>query len=433
MVIFRIFSREGLSALAYHPVTLFSVYFGLIHFLVPLVKNSSEYYRYQNSYSDITFIATALISLTCYLAAFIISSKFNSKNKLQLDSTEQTYSKISTLSKISLLTFSAGAIAAYLDYKTLSENIGLDIFLADRHSASDDRGATRLLANLMIIGFSLYIASITTHDKKKIHQITLAMIMLIYAFWYYSIITSRNSMLLFILFGMIVYAANQRKAKGSKQSTKKGSWLLLTLATLLITSIAYSLTVQRYSSSDSTYTQERLENVSLYMLDGAFGNDEALLWMIENEYPLMLGKTYLAAATNIVPRGLWPQKPLGGGPELINMISPGSYTIGAEGNNSLTTGLMTESMMNFGLLGIPLMILTWAYTSSRLVTRAIRSRRLATKTLYLIIAASLSSAFLYSEFLGFIFRIGMYAAPILIILLLKPSAGKIITHASYAE
>ena len=35
-----------------------------------------------------------------------------------------------------------------------------------------------------------------------------------------------------------------------------------------------------------------------------------------------------------------------------NLVRPGSYEIGRRGNSSLTTGVLTEAVMNFGWLGV---------------------------------------------------------------------------------
>lgn len=118
----------------------------------------------------------------------------------------------------------------------------------------------------------------------------------------------------------------------------------------------YKITLDRYSVSDSDYFSERINNIPLYMLDGAFGNDEALLWMLENNHDLYLGLTYISGFLSFIPRFLWEDKPLGAGPILSNLVTPGSYILGGEGNTSLTTGLLTESVMNFGWGGVFIII-----------------------------------------------------------------------------
>src|SRR5690606_38045803 len=87
-------------------------------------------------------------------------------------------------------------------------------------------------------------------------------------------------------------------------------------------------------------------------MNNAFGNHENIVWLLNADSPLLYGKTYIAGVSNFIPRKLWPGKPLGAGPILKNYIYPGSYIVGREGNSSLTTGFFTESLMNFGILGM---------------------------------------------------------------------------------
>lgn len=93
-------------------------------------------------------------------------------------------------------------------------------------------------------------------------------------------------------------------------------------------------------------------------LVSAFGEYENLVWMVDHpeRVELLHGRTFLAAFTGFVPRRVWPDKPLGGGPYMTNMVVPGSYDIaGGRYLTSYTTGLVAESYMNFGTLGLPLM------------------------------------------------------------------------------
>ena len=63
---------------------------------------------------------------------------------------------------------------------------------------------------------------------------------------------------------------------------------------------------------------------------------------------LHYGKTYLTAVTNFVPRAFWPNKPDTGG-----VILTKEYTGDAwEGASNLSTGLIAEAVINFGIVGI---------------------------------------------------------------------------------
>jgi len=85
-----------------------------------------------------------------------------------------------------------------------------------------------------------------------------------------------------------------------------------------------------------------------------WGNVDYLYWLMDHpsKVKYAYGETFVAGFLNLVPRDIWPDKPLGGGPRLKNMISPGSYNINDENISSLTTGLPIESYMNFGWTSI---------------------------------------------------------------------------------
>ncbi len=90
-------------------------------------------------------------------------------------------------------------------------------------------------------------------------------------------------------------------------------------------------------------------------LVSAYGEYENTWWMAEHpaRVDYLNGKTFLAAAVGFVPRRVWPDKPLGGGPYLTNMIYPGEYDLGGGWNlTSYTTGLVAEAFMNGGVFGV---------------------------------------------------------------------------------
>ncbi|MCX7799466.1 MAG: oligosaccharide repeat unit polymerase [Fimbriimonadales bacterium] len=89
----------------------------------------------------------------------------------------------------------------------------------------------------------------------------------------------------------------------------------------------------------------------------AFREYENLWYLVEHEARLepLGGSSFLAGVVFWVPRSLWPDKPFGGGPELVNFIWPWGYEPGRTDNrSSITPGLMAEGYMNFGWPGIPL-------------------------------------------------------------------------------
>lgn len=89
-------------------------------------------------------------------------------------------------------------------------------------------------------------------------------------------------------------------------------------------------------------------------LANSMGHAELLAFAIENEssWEPMWGATYAAALTMPVPRKWWPDKPLGAGPHMVNIIRPGSYVVGKRMISSVTTGGALEAYMNFREIGV---------------------------------------------------------------------------------
>ena len=104
---------------------------------------------------------------------------------------------------------------------------------------------------------------------------------------------------------------------------------------------------------------------SIEGLIGAFGTSENVVWLIQNSdrWNPRWGATFWTAFVGWVPRSLWPEKPVGGGPVLRNWIFPGTYDITSfENNTSYTTGLPAEGFMNFGWSAIILVAVPYGFT-----------------------------------------------------------------------
>lgn len=76
-------------------------------------------------------------------------------------------------------------------------------------------------------------------------------------------------------------------------------------------------------------------------------------------YELRWGRTYLSAATVIIPRAIWKDKPLVRGAALTDLFyGEGTYA-GGTIRSSRILGLLGEAILNFGALGIPVMFIAY--------------------------------------------------------------------------
>lgn len=103
-----------------------------------------------------------------------------------------------------------------------------------------------------------------------------------------------------------------------------------------------------------TDIETRVAVSAVFSKFNAFGAIENTVWLVENLRfdNLIGGRSFAAVFVGAVPRTIWPDKPVGGGPEMRNLVHPGSYDL----NNgfqlsSYSPGIIAESYMNFGYLG----------------------------------------------------------------------------------
>ena len=136
-----------------------------------------------------------------------------------------------------------------------------------------------------------------------------------------------------------------------------------------------------------------------------FGKFENVLWLNDNikKWDYSYGKTFLAGFTNFIPRIIWKSKPLGAGPLLKNYIVPFSYSIRDDYVSSYTTGLLTESIMNFGWFGlfiIPFFLSMSLYYLKKLLIKVYTNKSFIDLSIYVFVLFSVCFYFQFGEFLG---------------------------------
>lgn len=108
---------------------------------------------------------------------------------------------------------------------------------------------------------------------------------------------------------------------------------------------------------DISTIDTRADVDSLFSKFNAFGAIENTVWLFEymEADQVSYGATFASILAGPIPRAFWPEKPVGGGPQLRNMISPGSYDIvKGERLTSYSPGIIAESYMNFWIFGLVL-------------------------------------------------------------------------------
>lgn len=415
--IFQGLRRGGTAALILNPGIWFSVFYIIIHLAVASLKYSTSGWRYDYNYSEQNLINAALIGLLGYQFAIIVLNVFTRKViSTGLRKAEYRESSVGTehivwlIYSIGIVTMAIGAFYFLRNYGQLDEN-----FLSDRISAGLGQGLSRSLPNFLISS-TLIFAYIYLSNKGELRRSRtvaavlggLSFVMVVY---YYNSINSRNSIFLtVILLGSLYMFMRPAVHILSANFIRKAS-----VAFILAVACWSAFTVmtrERYTFTESSYTLDRLDELETSMIYGAFGNDENIVWMANNTYKKHEGVSYFAALSNFVPRSMWPEKPLGGGPRMKNEIFPGSYVVGAAGNSSFTTGLFAEAWLNFGPWG-PLFILPlWALIGLLFASNVARNVYSIKALPWMVTTVLWSTSLVYSEFAGFFARYVFIVTPL---------------------
>ncbi|UOU96710.1 oligosaccharide repeat unit polymerase [Chryseobacterium daecheongense] len=400
MILRSIYIRVGGYNLIFHPITISSIFFIIIHLLLPYFQWEESYFRYKKSYD----IGTYILSIALTFLNFIIFIFGFFENKLVLNFKKFTYNpnyKILNGKYYIYYTFFIMLVGTYFVYDSLTYilSMGIENYMQDRLTLETGNGLGLLLSHWIYVAtliFLILFIKIKRGYQKGI-CIIFFIISFVFTYYYYSINSNRNSFFLLLL-NILIFYLFLYKINIFKISLIKKSFLLLFI-------IISAFIFKEQGNQRQILKSNKKKNESLISsMNGAFGNHENIVWLMETKKPLLYGKTYVAGVSNFIPRKLWPGKPLGAGPILKNYIYPGSYIVGREGNSSLTTGFFTESLMNFGILGMLFFSFFYGKFLRMLYNKFTTHNNLFLSIFYLFILIICSSQFFYSEFTGFLAR-----------------------------
>ena len=386
-----------------------------IHFIVPLIMQYNSFYRYQNNYLFKTHLIANILSVSCLFFLYAGYSFFNKNISINYKITIIKKNKLF----FSFLFITLPAIYFSYNYFSFLNTEGLELYFRDRIGYGRGRGIQVSIINNLYVGL-LIILSKLLWDKRNKFKINYSysfffILLLLYTLGYYLTLGSRNSVLIVVLCSFYIYILIVKKVNVRR------ILLYISLISFLFVLLSY---IGLYRASpNKTYIELYNENplipVLVYGLNSGYGNHENLLFLIENNDRLnkSYGLTYLAAITNFVPRSIWKDKPFGGGPLLKNTIYPGTYVAGKKGNSSLTTGLITEAYLNFGLYGV--MIISFIFGVILAIIKNYYSKikiiNIIELVSMIIIVVSFCFMLIYMEFLGLFARTIMCIVPLYLI------------------
>jgi len=393
-MLMRLYTRGNVANLFREPISLALLGLLIIHAFLPLVQYPSHYYRYQQEgyslFAHASSIGVVLLFTVVLVGTYSMFGTTSYQRELPVLIPMSQVGKVYLLLGVIL----PAVIAVALYYRTIM-SFGFERWSRDRIWYSDRIGLSSLICRWLYVSFLVSVAAYFVSPRRSKRMLLLFIILGVFVVIFFGLIQSRNAIFFALVGGIGVYWATSPSSKGVLKGLLLSKTAMIIYVALVVMIVVYRL---RPMAKDAE--RDSVPLIVLKVLNGGFGNHENVLWMMDNEFDIQYGATYAAGLVNVVPRAYWPSKPMGAGPYMRNLVRPGSYVAGARGLSSLTTGMVTESYMNGGLVGVVVIaVITGAVL--RLLAR-LRSKCHGpwSVTIYCHSTLILAFAMTYGEFLG---------------------------------
>lgn len=402
----------------YEPIVVFLLGSTVIYLLVPTIMMLFDWNWHQVAYSRDSYLQANLMVfgymmavLFIYYLMYFFSSKVivHAKNSTIKNTPFKALTKKQNYILIFFFLIPILIDTLYLLHYILSFNISE--YLKNRIQIRKGMGLIILISYMGTIVVPIFFANILTivKNKKKITKtlyLTTFFIVIVFPFLSaYVIMGNRLTAFILLILLILIYLAVLEITISFKLFTKflLGFIFLFMLFTFLgflrlMGIMGESITSIDYNMILSVFVKE-IEHA--FVLN--FGNHEHLVWLIENNarWEPLNGETFIAGLLNIVPRSLLENKLLGGGPNLKNIIHPGSYDLAKNNISSYTTGIAIETFMNFKFFG--LFIIPFFHALFLLFLKKISENfkgNIVLLSIYLYLLFSVAFLILFGEFLG---------------------------------
>lgn len=371
---------------------MFTMSFVFVHGVVPIYQACFPYSLRLDEYNDYEILESALISGGYYIIFVIgytvFAAIFNNGNKNKIINIE-----LRNIKWPLLLVVGTPAIISLLFIFSLVAKANISELLINRISLFRGLGGILLLSNLLIFIAAYYFLSFLEY-KNRWHLFIFVIFLLVMVV-VFTMIGSRNSLFIFLIFNLSVYCLIGKEINLWKVVVYSGVFLIFFV-------LVGVLRVRLDSGVDESLITSISDNL-VHSIISVFGTDEIITYLIKNDFSeWQYGTTFLASITNFVPRGIWAEKPLGAGPLLTNFINPGSYGLSLSNVSSYTTGIISETYINFGHFGIFIVPLFHAFIGNMIA--AIRPVGYFSLVMKAYLCVMFGFVIFYSEFLGMIAR-----------------------------
>lgn len=342
------FSYEGVVSRA---SSLFGLAYGLLWLLLPpLLLASGGYWWSEFGYSPETigkaFLGYLVFGVAALAACMIGEGKAGRPGPEDFPDPPQDLRGI--VIGLSLLTLVALGSAAALGMQILSAG-GFAQYLLRRNEFGVGSGLIQLgLPWFGIIAVVLAGMAVTGPPHRRRAFWIASAVFLVLAILVGASTGSRTRMLqpvLLWVMGLLVMMAPKGIPRAVKVGAPVGMAILLGFGMLL------GIIREQLAGGSSVEIEiERAVSLEVYQ---EFENG---WWLVENQafWEPLDGASFAAGFVFPIPRALWPEKPVGSGALMVNLVRPRSIVAGIQTTRSpVTTGLPPESFLNFGWLGFP--------------------------------------------------------------------------------
>jgi oligosaccharide repeat unit polymerase len=388
------------------------VYGVLWMLLPPLLLFNGEYWFSKDGYHPETvfkgFLAYAVFGVAALASAMVVERKPVPVSELPFP--EPVRDLKATLIGVGVLALGAFASLAGLLKQMISAG-GYAQFLLKRNELGVGSGLIQTgLTWFPIIAVILVVLSLTDRSGRSRALLIWSIVFLLLAVAVGGSTGSRTRMLqpvlLYVTSLMVVQAP-----RGIPRSLKLGVPIGLTV----LLAIGMLLGVIREQLAGGNRVQlEVAKSVSVEV----YQEFENGWWLIENQrfWEPLDGATIVAGFVFPVPRAIWPDKPVGSGALMVNLVRPRSIIAGIPTSRSpVTTGLPPESFLNFGWLGFPTVGLVYGLLVGAMTSFRNRSKTPLGVALWAVLMIRVLDC-LNMEFFGWSAAMLMSSVPLLILI-----------------
>jgi len=416
-------NNEQKKLLLLDPFSFFSICWLFLYNIVPLIMVAdNNYYYNEEGYSSQSEFLSKLYLTIFYFLLYIFYRAFSNTYRFKDYLLRVQMQRLKSVENFFLFGYYLLILVVTIFYIRYILSFGLGDYFQNRIIINKGLGIISLMiysSNLLIL--VLFINNYISKNKSLFGMIKKVMIYLSIILFsgIYLLIGSRLSVILLII--QILFAFFYLIEKIKRKFIVRSGLILFTLA-LSLSFFGFMRVRINYPDKDllSEFAEVFAEKIT-YNIVTNFGKFENIVWMNDNmdKWEPLYGKTFAAGFSNVVPRKIWKNKPLGGGPAIRNWIRPGTYDLDAKDARNITsytTGFPTEAYMNFHLLGFIIGPLILAFFLALLKQMLDRLRgNILQLSMYIYLLVAICFVFQYGEFLGIFSRTLFAIFPFIII------------------